>query len=145
MATIHPSTPIGLDVWGLGGVCPDRLEHLIQALDDDFTDVRRNAAGALGKIDDPRADERLMAGLWDGDLDVTVGAYPFFIARGESGTEEALATALSALGDDEMASVFLHCGNERLAEAARTWAKLRLWHEGPLPAPASPVVWRSGR
>jgi len=99
------------------------VEALIASLRDEHFSVRRKAAEALGKIKDTRAVEALIAALRDGNLEIVAGAYRFFILRGVLGREDVLIEALNIYGTAEMAKDFLNCGNSKLAEAARDWAK----------------------
>jgi hypothetical protein len=69
-----------------------------------------------------RAVALLLTGLREHDIGVIVGAYQFFIERGEPGSESALIQALDAKGDSDMAVDFLNCGNSDLATAANQWA-----------------------
>ena len=85
--------------------------------------VRFWAAQALGRFKDARAVETLVAALKDGNLEIIAGAYSFFIARGENGTEVLLINALNAHGFSQMAEDFLNSNNALLSEAALQWAK----------------------
>ena len=61
----------------------------------------------------------------DNNLEVVAGAYPFFIRRGEGGTEAVLIKALNKYGTKKMAEDFLNCGNYQLESAAFSWASRR--------------------
>ncbi len=101
------------------------VEPLVAALKDKDSSVRSRAAGALGKMQDARAVGPLVAALKDENLEIIAGAYPFFIQRGDPGSEDLLIRALDAYGARNlwMAHDFLNCGNNRLAEAAGNWAR----------------------
>ena len=127
---------------------PRAVEPLIAALKDADMYVRRLAAEALGKIKDPRAVHVLLAGLRERDLAVIAGAYGVFIERAEPGSEDVLIQALNAHGSEEMAEVYLNCGNLALGGAAHKWAHKRRYEVetrdslgwGPVG-----VRWGSGR
>jgi HEAT repeat protein len=52
----------------------------------------------------------------------TIRVYAAIIRIGQSGTEGALATALTRFGYKNMALDYLNCGNPKLDKAARAWA-----------------------
>jgi HEAT repeat protein len=122
----------------------DQVSPLIAALKDADAQVRRNAAGALGGIKDPRAVEPLLAALNKRDLAVIAGAYSFFIERAEKGSEGALIQALKAHGDAEMAAAFLNCGNSALEAAAGKWAEAHGYQARPMFGGAT-VHWGNRR
>ena len=99
------------------------VEPLIAALKDGNAFSRKLAANALVELKDPRSEQPLLTALKNKDLDVVTGAYSFFIAVGEPGSEEILINALNKLGNSDMATDFLNCGNNMLAEAATKWAE----------------------
>jgi len=84
---------------------------------------RNSAARALGEIRDRRAANALQAAFKRRDAEAIVGSHNFFIERGEPGSEDVLINALEESGTISMADDFLSCGNAKLEEAARTWAK----------------------
>jgi HEAT repeat protein len=86
------------------------------------SNVRNAAACALGKIDSPEAVNFLLAALREHNTVVIAGADSFFIRRGEPGSEDALIDALDKSGDHYMAEDFLNSGNQKLYEAASSWA-----------------------
>jgi HEAT repeat protein len=91
---------------------------------------------------DGRVIAALLALLKAGDTDGLAGAYMFFVALGEPGSEGALAEALRRHGDEETAGYVLTCGNAKLEEAARAWfAGQRRRIEGFLIGP----TWGSAR
>jgi hypothetical protein len=100
----------------------DKVSRRIAELKDTDASVRGNAAEALGNIKDPRAVQALLAAFKESDLAVIAGAYPFFIRRGEPGSENALIQALNAHGNERMAIEFLYCGNSALEAASPEWA-----------------------
>jgi len=133
----------------LGKIGAPAVEPLSAALKDkDANEIRWKAAGALGKIKDPRAVHVLLAGLRERDLAVIAGAYGVFIERAEPGSEDVLIQALNAHGSEEMAEAFLNCGNLALGGAAHKWAHKRRYEVetrdslgwGPVG-----VRWGSGR
>jgi HEAT repeat protein len=123
----------------------DEVSRLIAALKDSDKDVRRNAAGALGNINDPRAVEPLLAALKEPDLAVIAGAYPFFIERAEKGSEDALTQALNVSDySKSMAEDYLNCGNSALEAAARKWARTHGYQARPMFGGAT-VQWGNRR
>jgi hypothetical protein len=54
---------------------------------------------------------------------VISGAYPFFIRRGQVGSEGTLIQALNTSGDQFMAYAFERCGNPKLQKAGREWTE----------------------
>jgi hypothetical protein len=64
-----------------------------------------------------------MAALKGKEEPVVGGAYRFFIGLGQEGSEDALIAALNGFGNKEMALDFLKCGNPKLADAGRLWAR----------------------
>jgi HEAT repeat protein len=97
------------------------IEPLLAALKSPDGEIRRNAALALGWIKDPRAASALQQAFEKRDTEVIVGAYAYFIGRGEPGSEDVLIEALNKSGDLSMDKAFRECGNERLEQASRTW------------------------
>jgi len=71
--------------------------------------------------EDDRVIDALLALLKAGDTDALAGAYMFFVALGEPGSEGTLVEALRRHGDEETAGYLLTCGNAKLEEAARAW------------------------
>jgi HEAT repeat protein len=98
------------------------IEPLIAATADTDSTVRRMAAGALGRINNPRAANFLIDAFRRRNWDVIVGACEFFIRRGEAGTEDTLIEALKQSGDEGMAEAMLNSGNDKLHDAAADWA-----------------------
>jgi HEAT repeat protein len=68
---------------------------------------------------DLRAIDALLALLKAGDSDAVWGAYMFFVALGEPGSEDGLIEALRRHVDETTAGYLLTCGNAKLEEAAR--------------------------
>ena len=68
---------------------------------------------------DVRVIDALAALLKTGDSESLSGAYMFFVALGEPGSEDALIEALRRHVDEETAGYLLTCGNAKLEEAAR--------------------------
>ena len=95
---------------------------LINALNDEYPDVRDEAAKALIDIGTP-AIEPLDKALKERNWKVIADSYSFFICRGGADTEAVLIEALYQYGSKSMATDFIYCGNDQLKEAALTWAK----------------------
>jgi HEAT repeat protein len=98
---------------------------LAGALKDKAPSVRRCAARALAQLKDDQTVECLLDALREKDIEVVAEVHRFFIGQGRPGSEALLIDALTRWGDRTMAEDFLSCGNERLGEAARQWAKDR--------------------
>jgi len=107
----------------LGMIGEPAVEPLIDALANGNALAQGYAAEALGEINDARAVEALIAALKDGNTNIIAGAYRFFIRKGIPGTENVLIRVLNSYGDKEMALDFLNCGNSKLEQPARTWAR----------------------
>lgn len=91
---------------------------------------------------DLRVIDALLALLKAGDTDTVSGAYMFFVALGEAGSEDALIEALRRHGDEETAGYLLTCGDAKLEEAARArLAGQDTSRQGVLVGP----TWGSGR
>jgi HEAT repeat protein len=131
---------------------PRAVEPLIRVLNDDYTYVKEEAARALGEIKNARAVEPLMNFLKDDstyareeaakalikigpdaiapllkarnekNLKLIADTYPFFLCRGEPGTEALLVDALVRYGTAKMAGDFARCGSDLLKDAAYEWA-----------------------
>ncbi|MBD3286241.1 hypothetical protein GF359_06875 [candidate division WOR-3 bacterium] len=116
---------------------------LIIALEDEDSRVRYNSAFALGELaitytetslrgtdstvvtmnEHPRAIGTLNSAIEDENVDIIAGAYPFYIRKGEEGTEPLLERAIYIYGTEEMAADYLNCGNPQLEQAAQYWAE----------------------
>ena len=82
-------------------ICPDKEEkinRLIRDLRDEDSEIRRNAANALGEIGDPRAVGSLIAVLRDEDRWVRRNAAR---ALGEIGDPGAVESLIVTLGDED--------------------------------------------
>jgi hypothetical protein len=80
----------------------------------------------LEKIQIRDGDEtykRLINALSKENLEIIGGAYLFFIALGETGTESVLIKALNKYGDQDMAFNFKLSKNSKLDKAAGVWMK----------------------
>ncbi len=86
--------------------------------------VRRFAIKALAEIKDPSVTEFLDDAMRKKNLEVISNAYPYYIKKGEAGTESILIEALHAY-DKKMTLDFVHCGNEKLKQAAHEVAQKR--------------------
>jgi len=98
-------------------------EPFMAALHDSSSDVRRYAALALTPVRDARITSAFLRGLRENDLPIVAGAHTFFIQRGDRAAEDALMRSLDKNGFVSMAEALLNCGNEKLAQAARDWAR----------------------
>ncbi len=87
--------------------------------------VRRFAARALADIKDPSVAEFLDDAMRKKNLEIVSAAYPYYIKKGEAGTEDILISALQESYDKEMLFDFAHCGNEKLKQAADELARKR--------------------
>jgi hypothetical protein len=85
--------------WLVASKDPRAIEPLIAALKDADPEVRLLVAEALGDSKDLRAVSALLASLKMRDMDVIAGAMPFFIGRGEPGSEDALIEVLHKIED----------------------------------------------
>ena len=94
---------------------------------DENNHARLLAAQALGQMKDPRAEKALLDALHEGNAPAIAGASLYFVFRGESGSEDALIETLNQYGDEQMANLFLNCGNPKLEAAARAWGHRRGW------------------
>ena len=104
---------------------PRVIEPLIAALEDENLDVRRTAAEALEYRSDSRVVASLISAFKANRLEIIAGASPFFVRRGEAGTETVLIKALNEHGDSDAAFIFLNSDNSRLEAAAIEWARER--------------------
>ena len=99
--------------------------------------VRNSAAFALGKIDSPEAVNFLLTALREHNTVVIAGADNFYILRGEPGSEDALIDALDKSGDHFMAEDLLNSGNEKLHDAASSWASRNNYETTYMPSNGS--------
>ena len=98
----------------------DLIEKLIKLLTDTDSNVRRNAANALGKIGTEKAVDPLIAVLKDKDTDRNV-RQSVADALGKIGTEKAIDPLIAVLNDEDMdwevrqstASVLCKIGKEK--------------------------------
>lgn len=102
---------------------PRTVEPLLGAMKDSIPGGRILASHALSQTNDPRAISALLAALAEHDKEVIAAAYPFFIGRGEPGSEDALIESLNWIDNFRMSEDFLNSGNAKLEEAARAWAR----------------------
>jgi hypothetical protein len=119
---------------------PCSTEALMKASREDADCcVRRFAARALGEIKDPIAARFLDNEVTKRDVEVIIGAYKYYIRKGEPGTEPVLIQAMQKCSyDKNMVLDFASCGNDQLKQAAEKIAK----EEGyPLPADWSGPRW----
>lgn len=103
---------------------PEGVRRMLGFLRTHPEDGRRtDVIMAVKDNPDPLVGEFLMAALQKKDIEVVAAAYRFFIRAGSG--EEQLVDALDEYGDEEMATVYLNCGNSRLEKAARDWVENR--------------------
>ncbi len=129
------------------------VESLIATLQDDNPVIRFRAAQVLEEIDDERAVEPFLNAFKNEDMAVIVGAYGFYIRRGEPGSETVLIRALNAykpyelITNDQadMAAAFINCGNDLLSAAGFEWAEAHDYIVTSSPGGGSGLSWASGR
>jgi hypothetical protein len=123
------------------------VEPLIASLKDTDPNVRLRVSRALDEINDRRAAAPFLEALRQNDSPVIGGAYQYFIVHGEAGSEDALIGAMAQFGSKEMALDFIKCGNQKLANAGRAWAKENgfMIVLDPNSSFTVPVVWGSER
>jgi len=93
-------------------------------------------AAALAEIESPGAERALVDVLRRRNWLVIAAAHRLFLRRGETGSDDLLIEALNREGNSTMADAFLNCGNARLADAGRAWAKkhgYEIWSVPPGP------------
>lgn len=103
--------------------------------------VQWHSAAALAEIGGPLAEELLTASLNDGKLTAVAAAYRFFVRKGSSASIPTLVRALEEHGDWQMARDLMFCGNSRLEDAAREWAKRNKTED--MEPPQRLLVWGS--
>jgi HEAT repeat protein len=163
----YPDTIIADMMVETGGT--DIVVPLIEGLRDADKDVpvRNQIAYMLGELGDKRAIPALVSALEPGvgpwrsaayalqkiyendaekllpllKQEETVTVYIALVDLGESGTEEALITALQDYGYKKMAETYLNCGNERLEEAARAWADAHGYSTMSMPTGGAGPKW----
>jgi hypothetical protein len=87
----------------------------------------------------------LLAALKTKELGVVIGAYDFFIRRGDSAAQPVLIEALEKHGAYDIATDYLLCGNPRLAEAALSWLDARDFIVDPSFRTGAQPQWGSRR
>jgi hypothetical protein len=93
----------------------------------------------LAELLQPRAVNFLLSKWKERDWAVIAGASSFYIGRGEPNSEDVLIQAFRKFGDKTMAEKLLNCGNPKLEEVARAWAKAKGY--AVLGASGRPVKW----
>jgi HEAT repeat protein len=98
------------------------MQPLITSLKvkDYFT--RWYSAYILSKMNSAPALDPLMESLKNRDLEAVAGAYPFYIMKGEPGTEGVFVDAFNTYANIDMANDYLNCGNRQLEDAVKNWA-----------------------
>ncbi len=119
---------------------------LVEKLKDERREVRFGAAMALVKMKDknPKAVAPFMAMLANHDLQGMADNYPFFIKLGSPGTEETLVEVIREHGDMTMCLDYLNCGNQRLDEAGREWARNNGYNVYTAPGSHGGPKWGEG-
>jgi HEAT repeat protein len=101
---------------------PDLIKLLIRALNDDHVEVRKPAARGLVEAgSNPQAHESLMNACYRKDLAIVAECYEFYLDNLNTRIEPILSDALEN-GDKDMALALLNSGNEKLRQAAESWA-----------------------
>jgi HEAT repeat protein len=106
--------------------------------------MQTRAAAALGRESDPRAAAVLLTALQERNLAAVAGAYAFFIGRGEPGSQDVIIEALVKLGQSDMATYLLNCGDSGLEAAARSWGIQHGYKITTTPG-ASAATWGSAQ
>ena len=103
--------------------------NLVEDIQRQFHDMdlgtRIRAAEDLAEIANDQASETLINELRKRNRPIVAGAHRFYIKRNIRGYEPVLVDALRFYGDKNVATIFLKSRNDRLAEAARNWARSR--------------------
>ncbi len=110
----------------LAGFGTPVIEPMIALFHDPDPETRRLAASAIFSMRDSSVAKALNTALTERNIPVLAGAYRYYVALGQSGSEGALVEALKEYGDsgdEQMASYFLNCGNVQLENAARAWGQ----------------------
>ncbi len=116
------------------------VEPLINFLKEDSTYARENAAKSLISIG-PDAITPLIKAQKENNLRLIADEYSFFICRGDPGSEALLVDAFYKYGNEKMAEDFAYSGNDRLKEAAFTWAKDHRYAIRGLLGAGNSLVW----
>ncbi len=101
------------------------VEDILRQFHDMDLGTRIRAAEDLAEIANDQASEALINELRKRNLPIVAGAHRFYIKRNIRGYEPVLIDALRFYGDKNVATIFLKSRNDRLAEAARNWARSR--------------------
>ena len=101
------------------------VEAILREIRDRDLETRIRAAEDLAEIANDRSAETLINELRKRNLPIVAGAHRFYIKRNINGYEPVLIDALRFYGDKKVATSFLQSRNDRLAEAARNWARSR--------------------
>ena len=101
------------------------VEDILRQFHDMDLGTRIRAAEDLAEIANDQASEALINELRKRNLPIVAGAHRFYIKRNIRGYEPVLVDALRFYGDKNVATIFLKSRNDRLAEAARNWARSR--------------------
>jgi hypothetical protein len=109
-------------VWALGEINDSKaIAPLAAALRDRDIRVQGKAGYALSRINDPRASSALQNRRRE--LAEVARNYKSYIKKGNADLEDVMIDVLRFYGDEEMALIYLNCGNSKLEDAAEEWAK----------------------
>jgi HEAT repeat protein len=98
------------------------IRHLITALNDDHIEVRKPAAkGLVEARSNQKAHESLMNACYRKDLAIVAEYYEFYLDNLNTEIEPILSDALEN-GSKDMALALLNSGNDKLSQAAESWA-----------------------
>lgn len=99
------------------------VPKLVEAMKNSSYDVRFGAADALVKMGKVNVLDNIITNSLGQDLGRIAESYPYYIRKGNHGTESVLVRALNAYGTVAMAEDYLNCGNDILENGAEKWAK----------------------
>lgn len=119
------------------------IKQLVLALESEYPRVRMSAQRALFKTgltsvdtlvmalkntkfeneENERAFRQFLEAFEKKNTNKIRALYQRIIKLGKPGSEAVLSGALEQFGDLDMASVYANCGNDRLNDAARLWAR----------------------
>lgn len=104
------------------------IKLLIRALYDDHVEVRKPAAkGLVVAGSNQQAHEALMNACYRKDFAIVAECYQFYLENLNTKIEPILSDALEN-GDKDMALALLNSGNEKLSQAAESWANRHNYH-----------------
>lgn len=113
-----PATPTRAPV--TTPLSPEQVDRLIALLKDPAH--RWDAAGALGRLDDPRAQAALMRAYNRREFTTMAGATAYYARVQPPGYEKVLLDLLRSSKDLAVAQDLILSGDARLADPAQRWA-----------------------